>query len=222
MPSNCNNTNNSKVTCFTFFRTFLYSFSIGVAIGNLVVCALFIQEVSRRLYGFASLFLLSPASTNFRSGGFARYYEPSVELLAASAILILVLPILHFGIHYRTSYAGILSSISFELIVLFILWCLFLGGVAATTSDLGTAFRNTRFCRQSRICSLGRTIEILSWVEWSSLTLLIFLIAGVGISKGSGKWNRPTGEIVRGQVDGSYRRKGSTATTGTSGEMTQA
>ncbi|GAA5948083.1 hypothetical protein JCM3765_007102 [Sporobolomyces pararoseus] len=199
-------TTNSKFTWFTALRTGFYSFSIGISIANLIICSFFINEVSNRLYG---------------------YYEPSVELIAASAISILVLSILHVGFHFRRrNYSGFISSLGFELIVLFILWCLFLGGAAAITSDLGPAFRNTRLCRQSKICSLGKTIQILSWIEWSSLTILLFIVGAVSLSgKGGNVWNRSTAEIVRDGHNSNYVRKGSTATEGgpstrTSGEMT--
>ncbi|GAA5874561.1 hypothetical protein JCM16303_002905 [Sporobolomyces ruberrimus] len=158
----------------TFARTFLYAYTITVTLATLGVAAAFIHQISEQFYG---------------------YYEPSAELLAASVILVLTLPILHFGFHLRRGHYGVLSSLGLEVAVLFVLWALFLGGAAATTSDLGQTFRS-RACSQYLFCGLGKALEILAWLSWAGLTLLLFLAVAVGIK--SGIWDRSLDETVRG------------------------
>ncbi|GAA6012034.1 hypothetical protein JCM11491_000147 [Sporobolomyces phaffii] len=158
----------------TLVRTLLYTFTIACGLVTLAVAAAFIHEVSARFYG---------------------YYEPSAAIVAAAAILILTLPVLHFGFHLRRSQTGVISSLAVEVGVLFVLWALFLGGSAATTSDLGAVFR-LRACNQYLLCGLGKAMEILAWVTWAGLTLLLFLAIVVGIKTAT--WSRPLDETVRG------------------------
>jgi hypothetical protein len=89
----------------TFARTFLYAYTITVTLATLGVAAAFIHQISEQFYG-SVLSPVSPSvSTELKSSSsrIRRYYEPSAELLAASVILVLTLPILFVYLSFRES-----------------------------------------------------------------------------------------------------------------------
>ncbi|GAA6028179.1 hypothetical protein JCM8097_006900 [Rhodosporidiobolus ruineniae] len=136
-------------------------------------------------------FILSAAFVGKTESDIGGYYEASVELLVTGILAMVALPILHFLFHRRGS-TSIVGSLLVELIVVFLLWALFLGGAAAMADQLPGL--SSRWCTGT-LCSLGRAVEAFAWICWVALTLLFALLLAAGIlahrNGGSGAWTGP-------------------------------
>ncbi|GAA5854427.1 hypothetical protein JCM8547_001818 [Rhodosporidiobolus lusitaniae] len=136
-------------------------------------------------------FILAAAFVGRTEDEYGGYYRSSVELLVTGILAMIALPVLHFLFHRRGSQS-IVGSLLVELVVVFVLWLLFLGGAAAMADQLPGL--NSSYCDTS-LCSLGRAVEAFAWISWIALTLLFALLLTGGIlahRRGdSGAWSGP-------------------------------
>ncbi|GAA6059995.1 hypothetical protein JCM10212_001153 [Sporobolomyces blumeae] len=134
-------------------------------------------------------FVLAAAFVGRTNNDFDVYNKGSAELIAASLLLLLTLPVLHFFLHRRKN-TSVLASVAVEIGVVFVLWCLILGGAAAMSDQLG----GLTWCDGS-ICSLGRSVQAFAWICWISLTLLIaYVVASALVAQRKGQervWTSP-------------------------------
>ncbi|KAK4054520.1 hypothetical protein OIV83_001014 [Microbotryomycetes sp. JL201] len=118
------------------------------------------------------------------------YYESPVVVLVAGLFAFLALPPLHFLIHRRNT-ASILGSVGVEVVILFVLWMLFVGGAGGMADRLPGL--TSRFC-DSNLCGLGRATMAFAWISWICLTVLLGLALYVLISNSrnnTAAWREP-------------------------------
>ncbi|GAA5925871.1 uncharacterized protein JCM15063_005148 [Sporobolomyces koalae] len=137
----------------TIVRTVLYSFAILLALANLAMCIAFIVYWSED----------QPS-----------YYQPSAVLMAASILLLLTLPILHFGFHSRRKQVGVVGSLAFEIAAIFVPWALYLGGSATTAAEFREDFRDD-FCVELYACTFAKAMMITGFICWAFLNGLLFI-----------------------------------------------
>ncbi|BGO91568.1 hypothetical protein NBRC10512_003228 [Rhodotorula toruloides] len=135
-------------------------------------------------------FVLACAYTAKLQSTFEWYDPAGAELIAASVILLLSLPVLHFLFHRRNS-THVLSSILVELVLVFVLWCLFVGGAGALSSGFGWVWWGWT----STISGTGKATQAFAWLTWVDLTLLLAFLLTFAIfghrNKGSQAWTQP-------------------------------
>ncbi|KAM0791309.1 hypothetical protein ACM66B_005781 [Microbotryomycetes sp. NB124-2] len=123
-------------------------------------------------------------------GQSAFYYASPVVVLVAGLIAFLVLPPLHFLIHRRNT-ASILGSVGVEVVILFVLWMLFVGGAGGMADRLPGL--TSSFC-DSTLCGLGRATMAFAWISWICITILLGLALFVlitGSRNNTAAWREP-------------------------------
>ncbi|GAA6008181.1 hypothetical protein JCM11491_001917 [Sporobolomyces phaffii] len=141
---------------------------------------------------FASFFsfVLSAAFIGRTNSDFESYNEGSAAVLAASLLILLSLPVLHFLFHRRGS-TSIVGSLAVELALVSVLWVIMLGGAAAMSDQM----RGLGGCTAS-LCSLARAVQAFAWIAWISLSLLLALVVTLAVVSARAKstdsvWTRP-------------------------------
>ncbi|BGP24829.1 proteophosphoglycan ppg4 [Rhodotorula toruloides] len=136
-------------------------------------------------------FALAIAYTAKLQSHFEWYDPAAAELIAASFILLLSLPVLHFLFHLRKS-THVIASVLVELVLVFVLWCLFLGGAAALSSG-GWGWGWWRWT--STISGTGKATQAFAWLTWVDLTFLLAFLITFAIfghrNNGSQTWTQP-------------------------------
>ncbi|GAA5874557.1 hypothetical protein JCM16303_002904 [Sporobolomyces ruberrimus] len=115
-------------------------------------------------------FVLASAFIGRTNDDFGSYNESSAAVLAASLLILLTLPLLHFLFHRRRAQ-NIIASVLIELVVLSILWIIMLGSAAAMSDQ----FQGVNGCDLS-LCDLSRAVQAFAWISWIALTLLLAIV----------------------------------------------
>jgi hypothetical protein len=96
----------------------------------------------------------------------------------------------HFLFHRRNS-THVLSSILVELVLVFVLWCLFVGGAGALSSGFGWVWWGWT----NTISGTGKATQAFAWLTWVDLTLLLAFLLTFAIfghrNHGSQAWTQP-------------------------------
>lgn len=102
--------------------------------------------------------------------GGAPFYDPSVvELLVCSMLGMAFGGIMLRNLWFRKSHS-FLSTNTFEIVGLAVLWLLWLGGAAAAS----TVWPDLSWCVQYQPCVVLQVLMAWAWLGWITLTLLLF------------------------------------------------
>lgn len=141
---------------FTYIRTILYSVFLLWAL---------------------LVFILAAALTGELEHDFNTYYKAGVELLVASILSFLVIP-LHLLYHRRPT-TSVFGSLWVEIAFLSVLFLLYLGGAAAAADQLDSAWCDALKLLFGGLseCATSDALQAFAWLAWITLLVLIsFLV----------------------------------------------
>lgn len=110
------------------------------------------------------------------------FYDPPIpELLVASFLTMCFAPWMMFVLHRRYGHR-VLSKTWFELLCLFVLWALWLGGAASAAS----LWPNLNWCQIYKPCRILVALMAFAWMGWVLLTFL--LVGTLFVASTRGAW----------------------------------